>query len=65
MTRRTLTAQTQAEDRQPALGIIRDHRGEYQAVKLPVWLGDRRGHGLLIITEYADGRLTLATEAER
>ena len=56
MTRRAVT--TQAEDRQPALGIITARYDDRTVTKLPVWLPD--GHALVVVVAYHDGRLTLS-----
>ncbi len=51
---------TQAEDRQPALGRIVGHFEDRTVTKLPVLISVREGHALIVVTEYADGRVTLA-----
>lgn len=52
---------TRSEDRQPALGHISRRTDEALVLKLPVWLGKDRA-ALVVVTEYADGRVTLAVD---
>lgn len=48
-------------DTQPALGHISRRTDESLVLKLPVWLGKDKA-ALVIVTKYADGRITLAVD---